>query len=376
MSTKTNVASRRAALLQELQRAGLYAAVVCSYENVSYLAGTHMLTQIMVPDRLAFVVIGPGEATTLLVCNIEESQVKSQSDISDVRAYVEFEDDPTDALVEVLRDGRHLRSIGYEARRLPAGALVKLQQALPHLQLRAIDDSLDDLQGDKTAPEIDLLKASANATLDAVIKTIGEVDSSHTERGVSNLIFRRLVDSGGDPTFLVFAAGERTMHGHPEPRETQLEVGSLWRTDLGARYQFGFNSDVARSGVVGEPSAAQAETLAALRAAQDAALAIAEPGRPAKELFEACRTTAVRGGLKFTMPHIGHGLGIGLHEQPMLEPRNDRRLRAGMVLNIEPLVIVPERREGYHVEDLVLVSDSGPVLLTEPQRELLRIPAK
>jgi Xaa-Pro aminopeptidase len=243
------------------------------------------------------------------------------------------------------------------------------------VEFRAFDSHLDELQGVKTAAEIELLKDSANATLDAVLKTIAEVDSSHTERGVSNLIHRRLVESGGDPTFLVFAAGERTMHGHPEPRDEPLTPGSIWRTDLGARYRFGFNSDVARTGVVGEPSAAQAQTLAALHAAQGAAIGIAEPGRPARELFEACRETAIREGLSFTMPHIGHSLGIGLHEQPMLEPRNHQQLRAGMVLNIEPLVIVAERHEAYHTEDLVLVGENGPVRLTQPQTELLRIPA-
>jgi len=73
------------------------------------------------------------------------------------------------------------------------------------------------------------------------------------------------------------------------------------------------------------------------------------------------------------MPHIGHGMGIGVHEFPMLEPGNDIRLQAGMVLNIEPMVVMEARGEAYHTEDLAEVTASGPRLLTPPQEELLQV---
>jgi Xaa-Pro aminopeptidase len=73
------------------------------------------------------------------------------------------------------------------------------------------------------------------------------------------------------------------------------------------------------------------------------------------------------------MPHIGHGMGIGLHEFPMLEPGNDTRIQAGMVLNIEPMVVLEARKEAYHTEDLAEVTVNGPRLLTPPQDALLRI---
>ena len=107
--------------------------------------------------------------------------------------------------------------------------------------------------------------------------------------------------------------------------------------------------------------------------AQAAALKLAEPGRPASDLFNACRSVVLSHGLPFTMPHIGHGIGIGLHEQPMLEPANKGRLQAGMVLNVEPMVVLSDRGEAFHTEDLVLVTDTGPSLLTTPQQSLLRI---
>jgi Xaa-Pro dipeptidase len=70
---------------------------------------------------------------------------------------------------------------------------------------------------------------------------------------------------------------------------------------------------------------------------------------------------------------VGHGIGFGLHEAPLLEPRNDHRLTPGTVLNIEPFAILADRGEGYHTEDMVLVGESGPERLTVPQEELLVI---
>jgi Xaa-Pro aminopeptidase len=75
------------------------------------------------------------------------------------------------------------------------------------------------------------------------------------------------------------------------------------------------------------------------------------------------------------MPHVGHGIGIGLHEFPILHPGNHAPLRAGMVLNVEPMFKSAARRECYHVEDLAVVTEDGFRLLTQPQSSLLRIEA-
>nr|WP_283806982.1 M24 family metallopeptidase [Bradyrhizobium elkanii] len=70
------------------------------------------------------------------------------------------------------------------------------------------------------------------------------------------------------------------------------------------------------------------------------------------------------GKLNFTMPHIGHSLGVELHETPMIRPGEKRKLEEGMVINIEPL-ITDSAGETYHLEDLFVVTGSGPRLLTQ-----------
>jgi Xaa-Pro aminopeptidase len=352
----------------------LDAVVVCSYEMLCYFAGTDIQTQLHLPERLEFLIATRHAAPTLLVCDIEASQVRSQTPIDDIHQYIEFEDDPASKLADLLTERGAVRGrVGIEGRRLPSAALRTLERALPEIEWTAADLSLQQLQAAKTAEEVELLTTLAHSLHRALKDTIDALGASANEHQYGTELVARVAQTGALPLFLVFAAGERTMHAHPEPLSTPFRPGSIWRTDFGARLPGGWVGDIARTGVVGPPASEQEEIFAIVRAAQDAAVSLSEPGRPANELYEACRRTFERNHLSFAMPHVGHGIGIGLHEYPLLEPRNTASLVEGTVLNIEPLAIVASRSEGYHTEDLVLVTAEGPERLTAPQDALLVI---
>jgi Xaa-Pro dipeptidase len=373
---------RRAATAGKIERLrrlmesrGLDAIVVSSYQNVSYFAGSTITTQVSLPDRLGFLIARRDGAATLLFCNIEISQLRTQTDIEDVREYVEFAQNPTEELARILRElGLTGASIGIDARRLPAASMAILQRDLPSVEVVPIDDELELAQAVKDPDEIETLEEAARASLAAIEETIKGLPKGTTERDVSSAIYLKLMQSGGKPQFMVFASGERTLQAHPESTDSPMPSGVLWRIDYGARFEGGINSDLARTGVVGVAGAEQEATLKALRATQDAGFHAIEPGRPAKDVFFAVRDEFKRQGMPFVMPHVGHGMGIGLHEYPMLEPGNDTPLEVGMVLNVEPMALITSRGEGYHTEDLAVVTENGPRLLTPPQERLLIIP--
>lgn len=313
----------------------------------------------------------------MLVCNIETSMVQSQTDIDDIREYVEFVEEPADALASLLRDlGFESARVGVELRRLPVAAADDVRRELPGVELVGVDDDVEVAQSIKTRDEIKTLERGAEATLQAVLAAAVDATPQTTEVAFCGNVYARLAAAGGVPTFLVFASGERTLQAHAEAIDAPFEPGAIWRIDVGARFDNVINSDVARTGVVGDPTAEQEALLRALRATQDAGYAVIEPGRPAREVFEAVKAEFGRQGLDFWMPHVGHGLGIGLHEAPLLEPANDTPLEVGMVLNVEPMARIHDRNECYHVEDLAEVTEDGFRLLTQPQDALIRIPTQ
>jgi Xaa-Pro dipeptidase len=362
------------ALRARLADVGLAAAILTSYETVSPFAGTNILSQPRVAERLVFFVIPTAGRTTLLVCNIEEDEVRATTTADDLRSYVEFQEDPTTVLGDLLRElGLHASPVGLELRRLASSHVDALRRQLPCLEVHGVDDIVGDSVSVKTRAEADVLGRIARATQRAVEQAVAALDAERTERECLAEFLYRLVQTGGRPEFVVFGTGARTMQGHPTTRDARPEAGSIWRVDLGARYPDGYLSDLARTGVFGEPTAEQEEIMQAVLAAQRAAIDRAEPGRPAGELWRAAAASLARSGLEIWAPHLGHSIGVGLHERPSLDPANTTALVAGTVLNIEPIVVVREREEGYHTEDLVLVTDAGGELLTEPQAGLLRI---
>lgn len=373
---QTRTAPKLARLHRIIEQRNLDAVVVSSYQNVSYFGGTHVMTQVTIPDRLAFLVVPKAQPSSLIVCGIETRQVRTQTDIEEVRDYVEFAEDPSEVLARFLREkGLAGRSVGIDARRLPHNTAEVLREHLGATVLVSIDDDIELAQSVKELDEIVVLEQGAQATLAALEEAISELPSGSTENDLRTGVFLKLMQKGGSPLFLVLASGPRTMQAHAESSDTAFQPGLIWRIDFGARFQEAINSDLARTGVVGDPSQEQEATLRALRATQDAGFRSIEPGRPAKDVFNAVKDEFKRQGIPFGMPHVGHGMGIGLHEFPMLEPGNDTAIEVGMVLNIEPMAVLEDRQEAYHTEDLAEVTKDGYRLLTPPQQELLRIRA-
>jgi Xaa-Pro aminopeptidase len=368
---RTEQRSRLSALRERLD---LDVIALTSYQGVSYFAGTTIITQNSLPDRLEFFFQFADASPALLLCNIETGMAREQTDITDISEYTEFVDVPAVAAAKLLQErGIGTGRIGIEAKRLPTEAHRDLRDKLPRAEFVPIDDELERLQSVKTESEIDMLRFAAEKTLEAVLGAAATAKPGDGELSVCAEMTTRMMAAGGIYNFMVFGTGRRAMGAHVEATNRPLQEGEIWRVDLGARFFDSINSDLARVGVVGAPTSRQEEVTTALRAIQQAGYDAMEPGRPAREVFNAVKTEFERQRLPFFMPHVGHGLGIGLHEAPILEPANETPLQAGMVLNVEPMVILSDEGECYHMEDLALVTDDGYELLTPPQEALIRI---
>jgi len=373
-NTTSGCALQRGRLQAVMDRQKLQGTVLSSYQAVSYLAGTNILTQMMLPDRPAFYLSFAGGRDALLVCDIETGMVETQTDITDVHEYVEFAQDPWDVLVELLKhQGVDRDRIGFEARRVSAEGYERIRRGLPEVELVPIDDAVEELQSVKSADEVEKLRYAAQVTLDAVLSSAEAASADMSELALAADMNAKIILSAGSPRFTFLASGERALGAHIDPADRALEPGHIWRVDLGARFFDRINSDLARTGVVGEPTAEQEERLECVLAAQRAGFAAMEPGRPASDIFHAVRREFERRSFRFQMPHVGHGLGTGLHEAPILHPANAVPLEPGMVLALEPMLKATESGECYHTEDLAVVTEGGHELLTQPQRQLLRI---
>ena len=110
--------------------------------------------------------------------------------------------------------------------------------------------------------------------------------------------------------------------------------------------------------------------VAALEAAGLAAMAAARPGVKAHVVDDAARGVICNAGYgDYFLHRTGHGLGVEIHEQPYITSVSETVLEPGMVFSVEPGIYLPGRF-GIRLEDIVILREDGPEILSELPRDL------
>ncbi len=348
-----------------LAESGLDAVIANSLENVSYLSGARMVMQRLIPDRLALLLWPADGAPAIVICKGEDVACRDDCQIKDMRSYTEFVTSPMDLLADVIAEkGLAKGRLGLELHSLPASYVNQMRERLPGATLVDCGDLLDRTRMIKTPVEIDALATAGRATDRAIRSAFERASVGESEKKVADDISAGVTAAGADVlNFMFLGTGTRSFEWHARPGATCLEAGHVLHTDVAGNF-VGHWSDLARTAFVGRPSRRQRDIYDRLYQTHVETLEAVRPGLRAGDLYSICHAAYQKVGLPFQMAHIGHGLGLGLHEYPMLKPTTEEPLQPGMVLCIEPAYLDPGVA-GYHIEDLVLVTDNGAEVLTD-----------
>jgi Xaa-Pro aminopeptidase len=157
----------------------------------------------------------------------------------------------------------------------------------------------------------------------------------------------------------------------PLPANLPIIV-DLWPRDA----ESGCWGDSMRTFVVGEPPASVREAARAVRESLEAARAAVRPGVTGKEVYDAAADVieaagyesqrTVGGGVPETgfRASLGHGVGLAVHEEPILGLAGHDPLVAGDVITLEPGITIPGVGE-VCFEDMLVVTDDGSETLTD-----------
>lgn len=344
----------------------LDAIVAVSPENVFYMAETYIETQKSLRDRLAIALLPLESDPVMIGCVIEENTIEDETWIRDKRYYFEFRESPirflADAIVEKnLQRGR----IGIELDYLSALYYEELKAALPEARLIPCVRLLEKLRSVKDEGEIALLTRAAVQTRRAFEMAVAETHIGETERMLGLRTSRHMLELGCDKVdFLVMGTARRSILVHALPDDSPLLDGEEGRIDFGGLFG-NYNSDVARTFVMGNAPAKHQDVFSRMVEAYRDAIDACRIGNPANAPYFAAKKRCEALNLPFNRVHEGHGLGIGGHEHPILAPDNTALLEENMVMCVEHAVHVDGYR--YHVEDLIRVTKNGPVVLSEPE---------
>ena len=343
--------------------------VALSPENTLYFAETYIMTQTSIRDRLAIAVLPLEKDPYMIGCTIEKYTIEAETWIKDRYYYTEFVENPILILADVLKKkGFDHGKVGIELDYLMAHYYRDLAAALPDVEFVPCKNIFDKVRMIKEPRELEMLSYAGKSTVNALEKALREVHPGDTEFKLATKIKNYMMEDGADTiTFMVMGTGAKSVLAHKLPNEDILADGELMRIDYGGAYSRGnmhcYNSDVARTILIGKQSPDFIDAKKRFLDLYQYTYEHVKPGISAKEMFTICHDKCEQVGFVFEGCHIGHSLGIGLHEFPMLSPTEDFLLEENMVFCIEPIALFKGRK--FHMEDLVQVTSTGFKVLTQ-----------
>ncbi len=237
---------------------------------------------------------------------------------------------------------------------VPAGALVEPQRQR------------------KDNTEIEAVERACAVTAAAFRGLLAWLAPGMSERGVAVRLEHELRElSADDRAFdTVVASGPNGARPHHHPGDRVLARGDLVTIDFGALVD-GYRADMTRTVALGTPAAELVRVYEVVRDAQRRGVARVRDGIDAAAIDDVCRAAITAAGYGERFPHpTGHGVGLEIHEEPILREGATATLRSRMTVTVEPGIYLPGAG-GVRIEDVALVTETGARLLTSVPRDLV-----
>lgn len=239
-------------------------------------------------------------------------------------------------------------------------------------RLRETSDFILDLRAVKDSNEIARMKAAQAITDAAFAHIIEYMRPGMTERAVQIELEDFMLRHGAEGLAFssIVATGANGASPHAIPGQTVLEAGQCVVLDFGARAH-GYCSDMTRTVFLGDPCPRLRAAYEAIRSANEQVEAALHPGVTGKAMHELAEQVLAEHDFAGKMGHgLGHGVGIDIHEQPVLSPRNEKPLVTGNVVTVEPGVYLAGEF-GMRLEDCGVLTSDGFEVFTQSTHDMV-----
>ncbi|MGI8589227.1 MAG: M24 family metallopeptidase [Chloroflexia bacterium] len=259
-----------------------------------------------------------------------------------------------------------VKRLCFEADHLLYSQYEDLHAALPAVELVPTRALIAEIRALKDDAEMALIRRAVAISDQAFNEVSAQIHSGMTELQVARMIEARMVELGAEaPAFpTIVAAGHNSAMAHAVPSARPIAEGEPVVIDMGARYE-GYNSDMTRTIILGEPDAQFKQVYNAVLRAHLNAEQKARSGLSGPTIDAAARDLIKDAGYGESFGHgTGHGIGLEVHETPRVSPHGvDEPIDAQVVISIEPGIYLQDWG-GVRIEDLILLGPDGAEVLT------------
>jgi len=336
-------AARRSRAQQKIAESGADAALITSGPNVRYLTG-------LVSSNAA--VLLPAHGGGVLATDSRYAEA-AEHDCPDLEVATERQPEPA---LAILAAERGYGTLAFEAQQMTVERYTALAELESGPRLVPLGHVVEDLRMIKDEGEIELLAKACAITAEAFAAVLDKIEPGRTERSFAVLLERAMIDLGAEGAAFdtIVASGPNGAIPHHSPGARVFARGDLITIDCGARFA-GYNADMTRTVALGEPAAWQREIYELVAAAQRAGVGAAVPGADVASVDAAARDLIAEAGYAGHFGHgLGHGVGLEVHEAPMMGPGRTGTLTERVPVTIEPGVYLPGKG-GVRIEDTLVV---------------------
>ena len=349
-----------------MRRHGLGSVLIEPGASLTYFTGVRWGRS----ERLTAALIPVEGQTIVFTPFFEEPSVRESLAIpAEIRTWNEHED-PLKLVAGALRDRKvQSRPVGIEET-VRFFAVDGLRKAMPSVQVRSGAPVTRGCRMHKSPAEIALMQKAADVTIAAYRYTYPRIRKGMTPQEIGAVMNGATAALGGRPEFALILLGEASAYPHGTGKPQQVREGEVVLMDCGCTVH-GYQSDISRTFVCGEPTAEQRRVWTQMRGGQEIAFKAARLGVPAGSVDDAVRRQyeAWGYGPGYKLPGLshrtGHGIGMEGHEPVNFVHGEKTPLAPGMCFSNEPGIYLPGKF-GIRLEDCLYMTESGPRWFSVP----------
>jgi Xaa-Pro aminopeptidase len=380
----TELSARRARLAEHTEGLGLAGTVLFDADYIRYFTGFAFLAT----ERPVAVAFGAADGQTVFVPEFEVERVRAETSFERIESYPEYPgpEHPMRILGRVLHDAGLRGSLGADQDGYP-GLLGYRGPSLSEVTgagVTVLADELERMLAVKSDAEIALIRESARWCAHAhrllqAYSAPGATEAEASLRAGHEATLAMLEELGPENGQLSSSdgatagyrgqIGRRSAWAHAIAHNIEFAPGDVLVTETAAPV-WGYNAELERALVIGEPTDEVRRLFTHMLAAQETAFAAIRPGATCAHVDRAVLAYLEENGLMpYWRQHVGHAIGLRNHEAPFLDVGDETPIEPGMVFTVEP-GLYDERVGGFRHSDTVAVTPDGIEILTDYPREL------
>lgn len=347
----------KTALKRSLSKHGISGILVTAPANVRYLTDFS--------GSSGFAVITSKHSIFVTDFRYEE---QASEEVKGYRIIVENEE--RSKVISNICSKYSINRLGFEANDIRYGFYKRLIKS--RVRLKPLTDTVESLRVVKSADETSNIRTAVRRAEKAFRRLLPYIKKGAAEKALAVRLEGYLRDEGSErlPFPAIVASGPMSALPHARPSGRRLRAGDLVVFDWGAECNSYF-SDMARTVLIkGRNIERQKYIYSVVHEAHKRAVRSVRSDVKGSAIDSAARDYIKEQELDDYFGHAtGHGVGLEVHEKPVVSWRSKDTVKNGMVFTVEPGIYIPDFG-GVRIEDMVVVKKGGAEVLNKLPKTL------